>query len=132
MPKTQHLDNVKSYYAEGAISAFTVVVEGTADGQAKAPGGADVGGIVGIALHDAADGERVKVARPGDCAPVKAGAAIARGALVSIHGTTGKVKTAAPAGGANAHIVGQTQNAAAADNDIVYCLIMPSVMQGVA
>lgn len=132
MPKTQHLDNVKSYYAEGAISAFTVVVEGTADGQVKAPGDADAGAIVGIALHDAAAGERVKVARPGDSAPVKAGAAIARGALVSIHGTTGKVKTAAPAAGANAFVVGQAQNAAAADGDIIYCLIMPSVLQGAA
>lgn len=130
MPQRENIINSYHYTAEGAVTQFAVVVEGTDDGEVDMPGGADVGAIVGVAQHAAAAGERVNVAEPGSFTRAIASAAIARGANVSITGTNGKVKTAAPSSGANTFIVGQAKSAAAADGDHIFIFINPSVMQG--
>lgn len=114
--------------AEAQITAFSVVVEGTADGQCNMPGGADVGGVLGVALHDAAPGEDVHIAGPGSYAKVRANGAIARGAHVSIAGTSGKVKSMTLA--ANSEVVGQCRHTTTSDNDFTFIYVNPSPNRG--
>lgn len=57
--------------------------------------------------------------------------AIAAGDLLTFDATTGRVKTAAPSAGANAHIVGQAETAAAATAGAVLMMrVARSVLQG--
>lgn len=57
--------------------------------------------------------------------------AIAAGDLLTFDATTGRVKTAAPAAGANAHIIGQAETAAAATAGAVCMMrVARSVLQG--
>lgn len=129
MPKILKIKDSERYEAEGAIGANLAVVEGTSDGQVTLPGGADVGAFVGVSLAALADGEEGDIQTEG-LAKATASAAISRGDKVSIAGTSGKFKTAAPATGANSHICGQAVSAASADGDIFYFRIERSVMQG--
>lgn len=130
MPQREDLCSTYRYTAEGAVTQFAVLVEGTADKQATLPGGANVGNIIGIALHAAADGEEVEVAEAGSYCRAIANAAISRGAMLAIAGTSGNVLTAAPGAGTNTFLVGQAKSAAAASGDHVFIHINPSVMQG--
>jgi hypothetical protein len=58
-------------------------------------------------------------------------ATIAAGDLLTFDNATGRVKTAAPAAGANAHIIGQAQTAAPATaGAVVMVRIARSVLQG--
>lgn len=84
--------------ADGAITAGHVVVKGTSAGEAKLPGAVtDV--PYGVAVNNVADGENIRVATSGRV-QVYAGAAVAEGAKVYIHGTDGEVDDVAQAGGA--------------------------------
>ena len=130
MPQRENLSSTYRYTAEGAVTQFAVLVEGTADKQAKLPGGADAAGFIGVAMHAAADGEEVTVAEPGSFVRCIAGAAISRGAALSIAGATGKVKTAAPSSGANTFIIGHAKSTVTTDGDTVFVHLNPSVMQG--
>jgi predicted RecA/RadA family phage recombinase len=117
MPKRQIIKNHGSYTAEVAITAFMAVVEGTDDGECTTPSAADVVPL-GVSLHSADAGERVSVARNGDCVPVTIQTAVARGEFVCIQGTTGKVKPAAD--GADTFVLGRAQNAGTTDGDRIY------------
>ncbi len=116
--------------AEATLPAINrVVIKGTADNQCKAPGGADVEHI-GVAQEtpDAA-GDWMDVAVNG-VVQIVANAAITKWKLVSIAGTGGRVKIAAPGSGANSFIVGLALEAAAAQGDLIRVYLIKSVMQG--
>ena len=112
-----------------AIAPAIVVVKGVAANSVKLPTAADVT-FMGVTLENGAIAELRDIAIDGGIVACTAGAAIAEGDLVSIHGTTGKIKTAAPATGANSFIVGVAMQAAAADGDIIGVLLARAVMQG--
>ncbi len=116
---------------EADIGPHLVVVKGSADGGVALPGGADVQWM-GVTIENGLSGEKRKVVVGGGViVKIKAAAAIAEGANVSIHGTTGKIKTAAPSTGANSFVVGKAMEAAANDGDIIGVLLTPGVvMQG--
>lgn len=122
MPQFERYENPLPYTAEGTVTQFMVVVKGTAHTQAKAPSAADVGGILGVARHAAADGEQLTVDGPGSYVRCIASAAITAGADVAIAGTTGKVKSVTTA---DTYIVGQAQTDAAADGDHVWVRVAP-------
>lgn len=110
-----------TYTAEGVITKGMALVEGTADGQAKAPGGADVGLFVGFAMHDAASGEQVQVAGPGCRARAISDGTVTRGAQCSIAGTSGKLKAVTTA---DTYVVAQANTAGAVDGDTVWVTVM--------
>lgn len=78
-----------TYTAESAVTKYAVLIGGTADGQAKLPGAANVTPL-GVAKNAAADTESVEVVMFGPAICIASGA-ITKGALVAIAGTTGKV-----------------------------------------
>jgi hypothetical protein len=122
-------DCVITRTAEVAITAaFVVVVEGTADGQCNLPGGADVGGVLGVALHTAAIGDQVKIAGPGCYSRVLSSGTLTRGAWVSIHGTTGKVKNATVT--ADVEVVGKCMHTTTTDADHSFIYVDPFSCQG--
>lgn len=108
---------VHTYTAEGAITARAALVEGTADGQAKLPGGADVAGFVGFAMHAAESGEQVQVAGPGCYAQAISDGSVTRGAHCSIEGTTGKIKAVTTA---DTFHVAKANTAGAVDGNVVW------------
>lgn len=112
---------VNTYTAEGTITKGMALVEGTADGQAKAPGGADVGAFVGFAMHDAASGEQVQVAGPGCYARAISDGTVTRGAQCAIQGTSGKLKAVTTA---DTYVVAQACTAGAVDGDTVFVLVV--------
>lgn len=123
MPQLERYTNPLTYAAEAAITAHTVVVEGTDDGECNVPSGADVGSVIGVARHAADAGAQVIVDGPGSYVPVTASGAISRGAWVSIAGTSGKVKAATLT--ADTEIVGKAQTTVTTDGDLVYILVSP-------
>jgi hypothetical protein len=115
---------------DAAIGPHLVVVKGATAGSVALPGGADVN-FMGVTTEDGAINEYRDVVVGGPCiVKCTASAAIAEGALVSVAGATGKIKTAAPAAGSNSFIVGKAMEAAAADGDLIGVLFMPCVLQG--
>jgi hypothetical protein len=119
---------------ESTVSDGLAVVVGSADHKVALPAGADpTGGVVGLVHRPdgttATSGAVVDVVSTG-IYPAVASAAISRGAKVAIAGTTGKVKTAAPAAGTNSMILGTALEAAAADGDRISVLLSISLMQG--
>lgn len=112
---------VNTYTAEGTITAGMALVEGTADGQAKAPGAADVGSFVGFAMHAAANNEQVQVAGPGCYARAISDGTVTRGAQCAIQGTTGKLKAVTTA---DTYVVAQACTAGAVDGDTVFVLVL--------
>lgn len=112
---------VNTYTAEGAITQGMALVEGTADGQAKAPGAADAGSFVGFAMHAAASGEQVQVAGPGCYARAISDGTVTRGAQCAIAGTTGKLKAVTTA---DTYVVAQACTAGAVDGDTVWVLVL--------
>lgn len=126
---------VKQFVAEGgAIPVGRIVVWGTADTGVKLPSGADVGGIVGIVTNspNSGVGDLVEVCMFGatDLNVKAAGTNIAKGDPISIHGTTGSGKKAAPGAGTNTFLVGFAAEAATADDVLVSVEIIKSVYQG--
>lgn len=120
---------VKSYVAEAAVLPYRVVKFGTADGaviQSTAAGDAHVG--VADSLGQATAGTRVDVVQ-GGIAEAEAGAAITRGALLSVD-ASGRVITAAASAGTNVGVIGRALVSAGAAGEIINILIAPGSFQG--
>ncbi len=86
------LDKAYAISETSGVGAYLVVVQGTNPGEAKLPGAANAGSILGVTVHSQAlEGANVAVRKAG-IARVKAAGAIGVGAPVNIAGTSGKVK----------------------------------------
>lgn len=123
---------VLPFTADAAITLGAVVVQGAGDLTCKMPTAADpTGGILGVALESAAAAkDRVSVAGIGAVVPCTASAAIARGDKVTVSGTDGRIKTAAPAVGANVQLVGIAMQSAAGAGEKIGVLITLETIQG--
>lgn len=120
---------VKSYVAEAAVLPYRVVKFGTADGvviQSTAAGDAHVG--VADNLGQATAGARVDVVQSG-IVEAEAGAAITRGALLSVD-SSARVITAAASAGTNVGVIGRALVSAGAAGEIINILIAPGSFQG--
>lgn len=117
----------KNYIAGGAIAAFTVVKLSADNGVVAA---AAVGDALIAVSGDiaAASGERCDVIMSG-IANALAGAAITRGALLTVD-ALGRVVTAAPAAGTNNRVIGTALESAANANDVIRVLVNPGSFQG--
>lgn len=103
----------------GGVTKRAVLIEhSTNPFEAKLPGGANAGEIVGIARETTADGDHVAVQQSGEAECI-ASAAVGVGDRVNIAGTTGKVKTVSEGAGVIVYGVGRALTAATADNDII-------------
>jgi hypothetical protein len=118
----------KSYFADAAIPAFTLVKIGSDSSHvAAATGPADV--VIGATGEvGPAAGERVDISLIG-IEYITAGAAFAAGVPLTSDGS-GRVVAAAPAAGTNANLCGHSLEAATALGDQVRVHLGPSVMQG--
>lgn len=120
---------VKSYVAEAAVLPYRVVKFGTADGvviQSAAAADAHVG--VADNLGQATAGSRVDVVQ-GGIVEAEAGAAITRGALLSVD-SSGRVITAAASAGANVAVIGRALVSAGAAGEIINILLTVGTFQG--
>ena len=98
MPRKIHHQIIHTYKQETAsIPAGVIVVHGTADGQVKLPGAADVGDIVGVTKYagDATVDSDIEVVVSGFADVLVKGANILRGSAIGIHGTSGYGKLSA-------------------------------------
>lgn len=117
----------KNYKAEAALTAYSIVKPGAADGQvvlAAAVGDALIGVTNEIA---AAINERADVIHAG-IAEIKAGGTIARGDWLTSD-ASGLAVAAAPAAGVNNNVIGRAL-ASAASGDVFAALIAPGRIQG--
>lgn len=120
---------IKSYVAEAAVLPYRVVKFGTADGvviQSAAAADAHVG--VADNLGQATAGSRVDVVQ-GGIVEAEAGAAITRGALLSVD-SSGRVITAAASAGANVAVIGRALVSAGAAGEIINILLTVGTFQG--
>lgn len=117
------------FKAEAAVTKYAAVIAGTAGDEVDMPGAAN-DEAVGITTEAAAIGADVEVICHGP-AKATASAAFARGALLAIAGTSGKL---APitlgTTTADARVVARALSAAAADGDIVSVWVLqnPAVL----
>lgn len=119
----------KSLVAEAAVLPYRVVKFGSADGQViQAAAATDA--LIGVAdnLGQNTAGSRVDVIM-GDIAEAEAGAAITRGAALSVD-SVGRVIAAAPGAGVNNRTIGVALVAAGAAGEIININVLPGVMQG--
>lgn len=120
---------IKSYVAEAAVLPYRVVKFGTADGQVvQAAAAADASFGIADNLGQGTAGARVDVAVDG-IVEAEAGAAVARGALVSVD-SSGRVITAAASAGANVRVIGVAMSAAGAAGEMILVSIKPGSFQG--
>lgn len=113
------LDKAYAISETSGVGAYLVVVQGTNPGEAKLPGAANAGSILGVTVHSQAlEGANVAVRKAG-IARVKAAGAIGVGAPVNIAGTSGKVKAIDETAGTAIECLGFAETAAAADGDII-------------
>jgi hypothetical protein len=120
---------IKSYVAEAAVLPYRVVKFGSADGQVvQAAAAADASFGIADNLGQGTAGSRVDVAVDG-IAEAEAGAAVARGALLSVD-SSGRVITAAASAGANVRVIGVAMSAAGAAGEIILVSIKPGSFQG--
>lgn len=117
----------KSYLAEGAISAFTIVKVGANDyGVLSAAAVSDK--LIGVATEiDAASGERVDVIHEG-IADVKIGGTVARGDLITTN-ASGQGVAAAPAAGTNNRVIGVAL-ISGVSGDIIPVMLSLGMLQG--
>lgn len=117
----------KSYTAEGAIAAYSIVKVGAADyGALQAAGATE--SIIGVTTEIAAlTGEMVDVVH-GGIAEVKLGGTVARGAPVTSN-ASGLGVAAAPAAGTNNRIVGYAQ-VSGVSGDVIPVLLSLGTFQG--
>jgi len=98
MPRHEQHEIIHYYNQETAsIPAGVIVVHGTADGQCKLPGAADVGDIIGVTKYagSATAGDPIAVVVGGFADLYVKGANILRGSAIGIHGTSGYGKLSA-------------------------------------
>jgi hypothetical protein len=120
---------IKSLIAEAAVLPYRVVKFGSADGQVvQAAAATDA--CVGIAdnLGQGTAGSRVDVALDG-VAEAEAGAAVTRGALLSVD-SSGRVIAATAGAGANVRVIGVAMASAGAAGEIIPVSIKPGSFQG--
>lgn len=120
---------IKSYVAEAAVLPYRVVKFGTADGvviQSAAAADAHVGVADNLGKDTA--GSRVDVVQ-GGIVEAEAGAAITRGALLSVD-SSGRVITAAASAGANVAVIGRALVSAGAAGEIINILLTVGTFQG--
>lgn len=116
-----------NYNAEGTIPAYTLVKFGAADGGVVvAAAGTDLI-IGGIGRVPAVAGDRIDIIRD-DFVEVQLGGTVIRGQKITSDGA-GKGIAAAPAAGANVHVLGVAESSGVA-GDVIWVNIYLSVMQG--
>jgi len=120
---------VKSLVAEAAILPYRAVKFGTADGVViQSTAAADAHIAIADNLGQATAGARVDVIMDG-IADAEAGAAITRGALLSVD-SAGRVITAAATGGSNIRVIGVALASAGAAGEIIPVNVEPGSFQG--
>lgn len=113
------LDKAYAIDETSGIGAYRVLVHGTQAGEAKLPGAANAGGLLGVSVHSQSlDGGNVAVRKAGVARVVAAGA-ISLGAAVNVAGTSGKVKAISESTGTAVNCLGFAETAAAADGDVI-------------
>lgn len=119
---------IKNYTAGGTVNQYRVVKFGSADG-VVVQGAAATDLLIGVSCQPGAvaSGDRVDVVRC-EFADVEYGDTITRGKKLTSD-ADGRVIEAAPAAGANVHVVGIAEVSGAV-GDIVPMFIELSVMQG--
>ena len=115
-----------SYIADGAISAFRVVVAGqdndSAGKHCKLPAAQDANAILGVTQHSTtASGDVVLVRRAGITKVEVAGASITYGVPLRIFDIRGMVDRQAAAWGSGDGVVGYAEQASSASGDIIEC-----------
>lgn len=119
----------KSLVAEAAVLPYRAVKFGTADGvviQSAAAADAHIGVADNLGQNTA--GSRIDVIMDG-IADAEAGAAITRGALLSVD-SSGRVITAAASAGANVRVIGIALASAGAAGEIIPVSVEPGSFQG--
>lgn len=113
------LDKAYAITETAGIAAYRVAVQGTNPGEAKLPGAANAGAILGVTVHSQPrQGGHVAVRKAG-IARVVASGAVALGAPVNLAGASGKVKAVSESAGTKVQCLGFAETAAAADNDVI-------------
>jgi hypothetical protein len=112
---------IESFRAEAAVEKYEAVMFGTDADHVKPATGAGVL-CAGVCMHAAAAGEKVDLVTFG---PYKciADDAIAKGALVRISATTGKVDDITAGVSTLTHVVGTSLEAVSADGDLISVFI---------
>lgn len=119
------LDKAYSIDEENGVGAYRVVVHGPTQGQAKLPGAANAGAILGVTVHSQSrEGGHVAVRKAG-IARVMAAGAIGLGDPVNIAGVSGKVKAINESAGTHVQCLGFAETSSFADGDIVEVFIAP-------
>ena len=118
----------KTYLAEAAIPAYSIVKLGAAD-TGVLPAAAATDFLIGVAARDfdAASGERLDIMTHG-IAPVKLGGNVTRGGPVTSDANADGVAPA-PAAGANVRIIGFAMASGVA-GDVIDVLVSPGMLQG--
>jgi hypothetical protein len=113
----------RSLIADVDLAAGLAVIAGAAINSVKLPTAANQRAL-GVVAVDAKAGQPVTLVRVGEVIAV-ADAAIARGDLVMINAATGKLAPVGAVAGTNYHVVGEAQEAAAAQNDEFLLFVVP-------
>lgn len=119
---------IKSMVAEAAILPFRVVKFGAADGQVLTSAAASDAHVGVVELGQDTAGARVDVVMD-DSAEVTAGAAITRGALLTVD-ASGRVIAATATAGTNIRTIGLALASASAAGDVIPVLLVPGSFQG--
>ena len=124
---------IKSFLPTAAIVAFSAVKFGADDNTialATAASDLTIGftNEIDVVADDVTKGNLVDVVING-IAEARSGAAITRGARLTVD-STGRVITAAPSAGTNAQIIGIALKSAASADENIPVLLQRSVMQG--
>jgi hypothetical protein len=123
-----NLQLAKNYVADVVIPPFRIVKPGTADDRITLAT-ASLDALIGTSTDiGAAIGERCDC-QLAEVAYVEAGAAIARGALITSD-ATGRGITAAPAAGVNASTIGRALETATAAGDVIRVMQSIGQIQG--
>lgn len=119
---------IKTFTAEAAIAAFTIVKPGTSDGNMLAAAAVS-DKLYGVSdpIGQSTVGGRVEVIIEGE-ADVLYGGTVTRGDLVTSD-ASGRAVTAAPGAGTNNRIIGVAKISGVV-GDVGTILVAPSMMQG--
>lgn len=118
----------RTYDAEEALTAGTIVVEGDSEGGVKLPAAAGEGLIVGVVREDCAINEQCEIYKEG-IVPCTSSAAITRGAPITIGTAAGLAIDAAPGAGVNHFLLGFARKGNSGSGEFLVELAK-SVMQG--
>lgn len=109
------------------VGANVVVVQDTNAYEAKLPGAANAGKILGVTIESTSATGRGCNVRMGGIAYVKVASAVAVGDLVNIADTAGRIKKVSEAAGTVVYVLGQALTAASNANEMVEVLLTPGV-----